>query len=113
MRIGEREAAMLAELKDMPSFVLLMNIFQEFEDTVLGEVALERNPESLVRITRFYQYMRAVREFLKSRPESAYDALQAIKDTYVDGGAPELELSDVMHRGAMVNHQTEMFENGV
>ncbi len=82
MIIGDQERDLLAELKDMPSFVLLMEIMKGFEEDVLSEVTLCKHDSELVRITRFYQCLRSIREFLESRPQSAADEIERIKKTY-------------------------------
>lgn len=82
MTLGEHEREMLAELKDMPSFVLLMSLLAEFEEDVLSEVTLCKSDTELVRITRFYQCLRSIREFLKSRPEAAAAEIERIKRSY-------------------------------
>ncbi len=73
---------MLAELKDMPSFVLLISLLREFEDDVLSEVTMCKQDSDLVRSTRFYQCLRAIREFLESRPQAAAAEIERIKKAY-------------------------------
>ncbi len=82
MTIGEQQREMLAELKDMPSFVLLVSLLREFEEDVLSEVTLCKQDADLVRSTRFYQCLRAIREFLESRPQAAASELERIRKTY-------------------------------
>ncbi len=92
MVIGEREQMLLAELKNMPSFTLLMALFKEFEEDVLMELAGQKDTPGLVRISRFYQTMRTIREFLESRPEAAESNLLRIKETaYAADGLPDAE----------------------
>ncbi len=92
MAVGERDIEILAELKGHPSFVLLMSLFKDFENDVLDQFSLEKSPDGMVRIGRFYQTMRAIREFLESTPEQAADSLAKIKSNYFD------PLEDVMPR---------------
>lgn len=82
MIIGDQQRELLAELKDMPSFVLLMEIMKQFEEDVLSEVTLCKQADDLVRVTRFYQCLRSIREFLESRPQAASDEIERIKKTY-------------------------------
>jgi hypothetical protein len=82
--------ALLAELKDHPSFVLLVSLFKELEQDVLTELAGEKSSAGLHRISRFYQNLRAVREFLETRPEAAAADLARIKQTYLDAGEGHL-----------------------
>lgn len=82
MIIGDHERELLAELKDMPSFVLLMELFKQFEEDVLSQLTLCPRENELVRITRFYQCLRSIREFLESRPEAAAAEIERIKKTY-------------------------------
>ncbi len=97
MTLGERDIEMLAELKDMPSFVLLTSMFKEFEGEVLGEVAICKDEDQLVRSTRFYQCLRAIREFLESRPQEAQAELDRVKKTYFND--PEVGVpTDVLRR---------------
>jgi hypothetical protein len=81
MNIGEQQLQLLAELKDMPSFILLVKLFRDFEDSVLENVSRAKDSEELLRVTRFYQTVRSIREVLESHPENAFEQLQRIQDS--------------------------------
>jgi len=75
MTIKERDMEMLAELKDMPAFVLLIQIMKNFEQDVLAEIAVIKTETELVRSTRFYQNLRCIREVLETKPQEAANVL--------------------------------------
>ena len=98
MQLGDHERELLAELRDMPSFVLLLSIFKEFEEDVLCELSLSKKEDELVRITRFYQVLRALRSFLESRPEAAVDEIKRIKETYFPADIQEMTQDELFRK---------------
>ena len=72
----------MAELKDMPSFVLLISLMKSFEGDVLEELGLCKNTEELVRIGRFYPCLHAIRDFLETTPQAAASELERVKRAF-------------------------------
>ncbi len=81
MTIGERDTKILAELKEAPAFVLLMQVMKNYEAQVLAEIAVIKTESELVRATRFYQNLRCIREVLENKPEEAANALEQMRIT--------------------------------
>lgn len=109
MTIGDRDRELLAQLRDMPSFVLLVSIFKHFEDDVLAELSLAKGSDEIVRITRFYQVLRAVREFMETRPQIAYDELMRLKQTFFSGHELGLGSSELQRNLELHDVDTERF----
>lgn len=76
MQLSERDNEVLASLADTPAFVLLMRLFQEYENELLEAVVETSDSTDLVRRTRYYQLVRKVRVALQTRPTMALDALR-------------------------------------
>lgn len=83
MTIEEQQLQMLAELRDMPSYRLLMGLFKDFEDTVMGSVAVAKDERELVRVSRFFQVVHAMRVVLETHPENAFQQLETLRTAHI------------------------------
>lgn len=82
-----------------------MAIFKEFEEDVLYELSGQKESEGLVRISRFYQVLRAIREFLESRPEAAAEELARIAATYFEIGEKPPTAEEQFLRGDIIRQR--------
>lgn len=73
----------------MPSFILLMQLFRQFEESVLANVSSAKGEDELVRVTRFYQIIRTLREFLEEHPEQAFVQLELLRKARLESD-PEI-----------------------
>lgn len=90
MQLTDRDRSLLASLSDQPAFVLLVGLFKEYESDVLASLSKTAGDQDLLRRSRFYQFLRSVREFLETRPEAALEELQQLQQQLaeeVDPGA--------------------------
>jgi hypothetical protein len=83
LKLGERDRELLAELHKTTAFSLLMRIFREFEQDVLNELAGEKITHNVIRISRFYQCMRSIREFLENVPADIAHELELLRQGYL------------------------------
>jgi len=84
----DREQELLASLADMPAYRLLIELFKEYEADVLTTMCKTAASDALLRRTRFYQFVRAVREFLEVQPEVARQSLSSIRAAQVEVDDP-------------------------
>lgn len=80
----DRENELLASLADHPPFRLLVELFKEYEADTLTMLAKTADNSDVLRRGRFYQFVRAVREFLETRPEVAREALERQRAAQVE-----------------------------
>lgn len=78
MQLNDRDKELLAKLAGEPGFKILIELFREHEFDLLEAISKTAASEDLLRRTRLYQYFRATREFLATRPEAAADELEAL-----------------------------------
>ncbi len=103
---------LLAELKDFPAFVLLVQILKGYEAEVLAEIAVIKTESELVRSTRFYQNLRNIRQVIENKPQEAATALEEIKLTALhdpEAGGPV----DVYQRRFSFQNFDEQMVQGV
>lgn len=81
MAITDHQRQLLAELKDLPSFRLLVGLFEEKEKDLLAAIATAKSSADLVIYSRMYQCFRFVREFLAAQPEMAEAQLQSLRES--------------------------------
>lgn len=100
MELNVEQQRALADLHGNAGFQILVQLFREFEDSILQQVSQQHSNKRLAHLARYYQFARVCREAMESEVAGAFDELQRLIEQGLIDNETHLNLGPTGHNDA-------------